>query len=75
VKSRLDLAVSDLGTAQLKNIAEPVRVYSSKSARRCKQNRQSPPPLSIVVLPFTNLSGDPNQDYCADGITDNLTTD
>ena len=35
----------------------------------------SPPHLSIVVLPFTNLSGDPKQDYFVDGITENLTTD
>ena len=34
-----------------------------------------PPHLSIVVLPFANLSGDANQDYFADGITENLTTD
>jgi adenylate cyclase len=78
VKSRLDLAVSDLGAIQLKNIAEPVRVYSlevgvptqAKPAVRAEAAH-----LSIVVLPFTNLSGDPGQDYFADGITENLTTD
>ena len=34
-----------------------------------------PPPLSIVVLPFTNLSNDPDQEYFADAVTDDLTTD
>ena len=124
VKSRLDLAVSDLGAIQLKNIAEPVRVYSLEvgKAAQAKATKPAAPKqrsifvllgagivaliaiaggawyflganrtstvtsnapatraeaahLSIVVLPFTNLSGDPSQDYFADGITENLTTD
>ena len=120
VKSRLDLAVSDLGATQLKNIAEPVRVYALEVGKpvRAKQIKHSVPRqhsvfillgagvvaliviagaawsllgpnrpamitsnrpeaahLSIVVLPFTNLSSDPSQDYFADGITENLTTD
>ena len=130
VKGRLDLKVSDLGLTQLKNIAEPIRVYSlqvgaqadakvatpsapaqlsAASAPRRRSvlalsalaialllaagaaawhfvgaNRSAPiastpsaeaAHLSIVVLPFTNLSGDPTQDYFADGITENLTTD
>jgi adenylate cyclase len=127
VKSRLDLKVSDLGAKNLKNIAEPVRVYSvepgvpaeSGSANVAKAtvvkrpvklmrigvalaallllvtaggaiwrlaNGSRPaepaatarpakpvPDLSIVVLPFANLSNDPAQDYFADGITQNLT--
>ena len=130
VKGRLDLKVSDLGLTQLKNIAEPIRVYSlqvgaqadakvatpsapaqpsAASVPRRRSvlalsavaialllaagaaawyfvgaNRSAPiastpsaeaAHLSIVVLPFTNLSGDPTQDYFADGITENLTTD
>ncbi len=135
VKGRLDLAVTDLGPTQLKNIAEPIRAYSlkvgmpaqAKSAPETKPpapkkrsarapiatgiaallvvaalgawyflsanrstavatNAPAPvapnaaPPveaarLSLVVLPFANLSNDPNQDYFADGITENLTTD
>src|SRR5262249_43019048 len=135
VKSRLDLAVRDLGTTQLKNIAEPVRGYSveggkpaslkpGKPAQRnflmpivapllaliviagvtlyfasgpksgaarttqpitastapepVKQVAPEPPKvterLSIVVLPFTNLGGDPSQDYLADVITEELTS-
>jgi adenylate cyclase len=124
VKARLDLAVSDLGATQLKNIAEPVRVYSLQvgvpaqtkpptEAKPLETKKRSAPAqiaagivaliaiaggawyflgatrtapvatnapaptarLSIVVLPFANLSNDPSQDYFADGITENLTTD
>ena len=62
VKSRLDLAVSDLGATQLKNIAEPVRVYSLQvgvpaqtKAAAPEPHKPPPPRLSIVVLPFANL--------------------
>jgi len=131
VKGRLDLKVSDLGPVQLKNIAEPVHVYSlevgqpaeakpalAAIAATVKPESGTPAPksggwflrwpalaaviigllllaaaggwtmlggrptkptpaahLSIVVLPFANLSGDPAQDYFADGVTDNLTTE
>jgi adenylate cyclase len=125
VQQRLDLQVTDLGVTQLKNITQPIRVYSlhvgvpaqAKPARgvaaKAKKplllalvgaaivalvvigagawyflgsNRSvsvasnaaapaEPAHLSIVVLPFTNLSGDPSQDYFADGVTENLTTD
>jgi TolB-like protein/class 3 adenylate cyclase/Flp pilus assembly protein TadD len=126
VRGRLDLKVNDLGPTQLKNIAEPIRIYSLQigapaqakspvgpaAAKATKPllralvgaalvalvgigagawyflgaNRSAPSisnavapaepaHLSIVVLPFTNLSGDPNQDYFADGVTENLTTD
>ena len=123
VKGRLDLAVTDLGPTQLKNIAEPVRAYSlqvgapavARPATQPKPKKRSilaplvagivapvvvaggtwyflagnrtaavvataPAPaeaahLSLVVLPFTNLSGDASQDYFADGVTENLTTD
>lgn len=127
VKARLDLAVSDLGSTELKNIAEPVRVYSLEVGKpaQAKPVTEAKPPepkkrsalaplaagvavllivigggtwyflsatrtapvatnapvraeaahLSIVVLPFTNLSNDPSQDYFADGITENLSTD
>jgi adenylate cyclase len=135
VKGRLDLAVSDLGPTQLKNIAEPIRVYSLRVGvpAQAKSAMPAGPPvskrrsalaqfaagitalvvviaasawwflgahrsaaiatgqtahvastavapveaahLSIVVLPFTNLSADPALDYFADGITENLTTD
>ncbi len=128
VSGRLDMAVTDLGPTQLKNIERSIRVYSlqvgvpaqAKPATETKpaqpkarsalapmiagivalvvvaagtwylfaENRNrptlivttaprpsEPAHLSIVVLPFTNLSGDPSQDYFADGVTENLTTD
>jgi len=84
VKSRLDLAVTDLGNRELKNIAEPIRVYSlevgvaaqAKPAGRPEPPSASTPPrLSIVVLPFANLGGDPEQEYFVDGVTESLTTD
>lgn len=134
VKGRLEIAVTDLGSTQLKNIAEPLRTYSlevgkpaqakhlpTKSSHGSKKpasrallaagigalfgavalgawyfvsgnrsaivttgeqasvgtNASAPEVarLSLMVLPFTNLSNDPSQDYFADGITENLTTD
>jgi TolB-like protein/class 3 adenylate cyclase/Tfp pilus assembly protein PilF len=126
VRGRLDVSVRDLGPVRLKNIDEPVRVYSLQAGvleraipkRRPSPGRlaagiaallivtaggawwlvnasrlagvstKAPAPvasneaapaeakrLSIVVLPFANLSNDPAQDYFADGVTENLTTD
>jgi adenylate cyclase len=128
VRQRLDLKVSDLGPTPLKNIAEPVRVFSLEVGRRHEARTPSAATatvksetpasqanllslrwpalaaaiaallvlvaasgwyvlsggltrpaqaahLSIVVLPFANLSGDPSQDYFADGVTENLTTE
>ena len=84
VKSRIDLTVSDLGQQSLKNIAEPVRAYSlevgvpgqAKLAAQAKSpSASTPPPLSIVVLPFANLGRDPAQEYFVDGVTESLTTD
>ncbi|HME86473.1 MAG TPA: adenylate/guanylate cyclase domain-containing protein, partial [Roseiarcus sp.] len=131
VKARFDLKVSDLGATTLKNIAEPLRVYSlevGQPAQAKPAPSATPVPglrpgdqakspaskgrlgfgplaaaaaalillavasgwfllaghsvkpaqaahLSVVVLPFANLSGDPAQDYFADGVTENLTTD
>jgi TolB-like protein/class 3 adenylate cyclase/cytochrome c-type biogenesis protein CcmH/NrfG len=83
VKGRLDLAVSDLGPTQLKNIAERIRVYSlgvghpaqARSAPGPAAEKSAPPRLSIVVLPFANLGGGPEQEYFVDGVTESLTTD
>ena len=73
----------DLGEMRLKNIARPVRVYEIKtdfeSAAEASLSdsvrRPGPPHLSIVVLPFVNLAGDPEQNYFVDGVTESLTTD
>jgi TolB-like protein/class 3 adenylate cyclase len=83
VKGRLDLAVSDLGPTQLKNIAEPIRVYSlevsvaaqAKPAPAPAPEKSAPPRLSLVVLPFANIGGDPEQEHFVDGVTESLTTD
>jgi adenylate cyclase len=83
---KLDLAFQDMGQQQLKNIARPIRVYVVRLG--AVANLLTPdvpvapplpqpiaPRLSIVVLPFTNLGNDPEQQYFADGITEDLTTD
>jgi TolB-like protein/class 3 adenylate cyclase len=83
VKGRLDLAVTDLGPTPLKNIADPIRVYSlgvdhPAQARPAPPNtpeKSSPPRLSMVILPFANISGDPEQEHFVDGVTESLTTD
>ena len=83
VKGRLDLKVTDLGATQLKNIAEPIRVYSleigqpahAKFAQTPAPEKSAPPRLSMVVLPFANLGGGPEQEYFVDGVTESLTTD
>ena len=83
VKGRLDLAVSDLGPTHLKNIADPIRVYSldvgppaqTKPAPASAPEKSAPPRLSMVVLPFANIGGDPQQEHFVDGVTESLTTD
>ncbi len=133
VRGRLDLAVTDLGQTQLKNIADSIRIYSLQVGVPAQAKPATPPGpvapirrsslaplaagiaallivlaggawglleanrpatvatkssvasnvttpaegrhLSLVVLPFANLSNDPSQDYFADGVTENLTTD
>jgi len=74
---KLDLAFRDLGDQQLKNIARPIRVYAINLAalRPLSSSATSVRRLSIVVLPFANLSNDPEQEYFADAITEDLTTD
>jgi adenylate cyclase len=74
---KLDLAFRDLGEQQLKNIARPVRAYAIDVAAVVppRPAAASSPRLSIVVLPFANLNNDPEQQYFADGITEDLTTD
>ena len=82
-RARLELAVTDLGEKQLKNIAGRCGFIRCKSAspaqarpHRARSRRNSAPPrLSIVVLPFANLGGDPEQEYFVDGVTESLTTD
>jgi TolB-like protein len=74
---KLDLAFRDIGEQQLKNIARPVRAYSIKATTVPREGTAATPVprLSVVVLPFANLNNDPEQQYFADGITEDLTTD
>ena len=73
IRGKLPIDVSDIGEHQLKNIAQPVRVYSVWL--------DDAPPLalpdkpSIAVLPFENLSGDSKQEYFADGVSEDIITE
>ena len=84
VRGRIEAQFVDLGERALKNIARPVRVYAVKvgsdvAAPRASigpiAGQQERPRFSIVVLPFENIGGDPEQDYFVDGVTESLTTD
>jgi adenylate cyclase len=75
IKGKLALDVSDMGEQQLKNIAQPIRVYGV----RFDGSPVSPvlalsDKPSIAVLPFQNMSGDPEQEYFADGMVEELIT-
>jgi len=80
--SQLDLAFEDMGEQQLKNITRPVRVYRVRDRATPLQETSpasfEPLPLpdkpSIAVLPFQNMSGDPEQEYFADGMVEEITT-
>jgi len=87
IRDKLAYPFEDGGQQSVKNIARPVRVYAMRpqaiaglpapSVQPVPAISQPPvaPRLSIVVLPFTNLSDDREQQYFADGITEDLTTD
>ena len=79
VRGKVPLAFEDRGERQLKNMAEPVRVYqvsgdlAPDAAVALGQPDTKKP--SIAVLPFTNMSGDPAQEYFSDGITEDIITE
>ncbi len=79
VQGKVAASFVDGGEQKLKNIARPVRVYRVKAgpSAQAEPVKAAPaaPRLSIVVLPFANLSGNASEDYFADGITEDITTD
>jgi adenylate cyclase len=78
ISGRLDLAYHDIGEQQLKNIARPVRAYLIRLDSGVPTMAAAPAlpeKPSIAVLPFHNMSGDSEQEYFADGITEDLITD
>ena len=76
VHGSLEVAFEDIGEQQLKNIARPVRVYRVQlnGATKATPALQPSHKPSIVVLPFNNMSGDPEQEYFADGMVEEITT-
>jgi TolB-like protein/class 3 adenylate cyclase len=84
VRGKVAVEFADLGEQNLKNIDRPVRAYALVRDEPCLASKGSPsttpsppsaPRLSMVVLPFVNLGGDPEQEYFVDGVTESLTTD
>ena len=77
IGTKLPIAVTDLGEQQVKNIAEPIRAYrvgGASAAAVAALSLPLPEKPSIAVLPFHNLSADPEQEYFADGMVEEITT-
>jgi adenylate cyclase len=76
IRGKLDIVLADEGEQQLKNIAWPVRVYRVQLGAKTAPVRPAlalPDKPSIAVLPFNNMSGEPDQEYLADGIVEAIT--
>jgi TolB-like protein len=78
VLGKVPVDFTDLGEQTLKNIARPIRAYAvglNANAHQAATPPSTAPRLSLVVLPFANIGGDPEQEYFVDGVTESLTTD
>jgi TolB-like protein/Flp pilus assembly protein TadD len=77
IDKKLPLALDDLGPREIKNMARPIQVFriapGDSPAPEASETRTSKP--SIAILPFTNMSGDPEQQYFSDGITEDIITE
>ncbi len=86
IRGKVDIPFEDMGSQTLKNIAEPMRVWRMRISGKAVsaspqsasfgplQSRPIPDKPSIAVLPFQNMSGDPEQEYFADGIAEDVLT-
>jgi TolB-like protein/class 3 adenylate cyclase len=84
VRGKVEIACDDLGPQNLKNIADPMRVWRVQIGAQSAAPEQATPPgnrapalpdmPSIAVLPFQNMSGDPQQEYFADGMVEDIIT-
>lgn len=83
INGKLPASFRDLGELHLKNIVSPIRVFSYEKGRARDNNRKQPSAAailtlpdkpSIAILPFSNMSGDSDQEYFADGMVEDITT-
>jgi adenylate cyclase len=87
IRGKVDIPLEDIGSQNLKNIVEPMRVWRTKVVGETTNASREPLPLaashqfssflgkpSVAVLPFENMSGDPEQEYFADGIAEDVLT-
>jgi adenylate cyclase len=77
VKGKVEIEFTDMGSRKVKNIAEPVHAWrwQAEEAERARPALALPDKPSIAVLPFDNMSGDPEQEYFSDGITEDIITE